>query len=166
MTPTYYHHNIFSDEDKMTASYVRVTPTFTSTVMNCDGYQIVTNHSRPSTAKEQVPANQELPKKEEGKQTQQIQPISYNCSRVNDEKARISEDINHLDGRTSRLRKCVEMMSNPIFGGHSWTPFLVKEEVKKEPAYNPDLYRPEKEKSKDHKEEVAPPIKQEVAPKQ
>ena len=100
--------------------------------------------------------------KKDGKQTQQIQPISYNCSRVSDEKARISEDINHLDGRTSRLRKCVEMMSNPIFGGHSWTPILVKEEVKKEPEYNPDFYRPEKEKPKEHHEEVAPPTKQEV----
>ena len=157
MTPTYYHHNIFSDgEEKMTASCVRDTPTFQSTVMNCDGYQIVTNHSRPSTAKEQAPAKQELLKKEEGTQGKQTQPISYNCSRANDEKARISEDINHLDGRTSRLRKCVEMMSNPIFGGHSWTPFLVKEEVKKEPVYNPDLYRPEKEKPKEQKEEEAP----------
>jgi hypothetical protein len=34
------------------------------------------------------------------------------------------------------------MMSNPIFGGYSWTPFLTDRQSEgQEKAYNPDQYR-------------------------
>lgn len=50
-TPTFYHHDIFgisSPADQL----VRATPTFTSSVFDCDGYLIQTNHSRTLRLKE------------------------------------------------------------------------------------------------------------------
>lgn len=40
-TPTFYHHDIFgTNEPGFADSHVRITPTFESTVFNCDGYQL------------------------------------------------------------------------------------------------------------------------------
>jgi hypothetical protein len=42
-----------------------------------------------------------------------------------DAKARAMEEINSMGGRTSRMRKIVEQMSNPIFGtGYFWQPII------------------------------------------
>lgn len=40
-----------------------------------------------------------------------------------DPKIRVMEEVNFMEGRTSRMRKIVEQMSNPIFGsGYFWEP--------------------------------------------
>lgn len=87
-----------------------------------------------------------------------LNPCSDYCphykTRFTDEKDRLAEDINHLQGRTSRMRKCIEQMSNPIFGGCSWTPFIptnVLQQSVNHPTYDPNSYRQQKQASPENK---------------
>jgi hypothetical protein len=130
----------------MASSHVRVTPTFESTVFNCDGYLVQTHHSRTLKTKEQrrtdpelhVYINESHQKKQAFLNPCQEYYTDYRSSRCSDDKERLADDINHMGGRTSRLRKCVEQMSNPIFGGYTWTPYFPKDQQQPEEAYNPN----------------------------
>ena len=42
-----------------------------------------------------------------------------------DYKEQIAREINFAGGKTSRMRKCLEQMSNPIFGGYIWEPNII-----------------------------------------
>lgn len=146
-TPTFFHHDIFGTSE-LADSRVRVTPTFESTVFNCDGYSVQTHHSRTLRVKEQLRADPE-PHVYINESRQKKQAFLNPCSdyypnylslRSSDNKEQLAEDINHLGGRTSRLRKCVEQMSNPIFGGFTWTPYLPKNQLPEE-AYDPRHYQ-------------------------
>lgn len=47
----------------------------------------------------------------------------FNGRYQEDPKNKIMEEINFMGGRTSRMRKMVEQVSNPIFGsGYFWQP--------------------------------------------
>ena len=145
-TPTFYHHDIFGASN-LTKSQIRVTPTFESTVFNCDGYNVQTYHPRTLKIKEQDKNNAEKHVYvNESRQRKQVflNPCTeyspeYRNFRYNDEKEKLAECINHLGGRTSRLRKCVELMSNPVFGGYTWTPILPNTMIQKSAVtYDPN----------------------------
>jgi hypothetical protein len=149
-TPTFYHHDIFNTSSP-SQQRVRATPTFTSSVFDCDGYLIQTHHSRTLRVKQQPEHIHESHVYiNESRQRKQafLNPCSDYCpdyrGHCGDEKDRLAGDINHLQGSTSRLRKCVEQMSNPIFGGCSWTLFIP---TAPQQAYDPNHYRREKHTS-------------------